>query len=91
MEVHDPHVKYWREFSIQIDNSLPDADAFDLIVFCVPHKSYRSINFSVWLKDASPFVYDCDNVLTYEQMTELRSLGLTVQVRVEVKNEGTGY
>ena len=77
--VHDPHVKYWREFSIQIDNSLPAAGAFDLVVFCVPHAFYRSLNLSEWLKDASPLVYDCDNVLTYEQLNELRSLGLTVQ------------
>ena len=77
--IHDPHVKYWREFSIHIDNSLPAADAFDLVVFCVPHAFYRALNMSEWLKDASPWVYDCDNVLTCEQLNELRNLGLTVQ------------
>ena len=77
--IHDPHVKYCREFSIHIDNSLPAADAFDLVVFCVPHAFYRALNMSEWLKDASPWVYDCDNVLTCEQLNELRNLGLTVQ------------
>ena len=66
VEVHDPR-KILAEFSIQIDNSLPEADAFDLIVFvCLTNLSFNK--FFDLVKDASPCVYDCDNVLTHEQL-----------------------
>jgi len=72
---HDPLVEYWEEIQLKINRNLPDANGFDAIVFSVPHRVYRDINFDIWLKNNREcLIFDANNVLTNEQRQAIKEL-----------------
>ena len=72
LKVHDPHVTHWQEIDMGIDPEIPILDGCDAIVFCVPHKYYRGLDLTSWVGEKNVLIYDCDNVLSSEQIAELR-------------------
>ncbi|OUU53247.1 MAG: hypothetical protein CBC25_01240 [Pelagibacteraceae bacterium TMED65] len=76
IDVHDPNFKYWNEVNITIDPGLPEDLEYDVIVFCVPHKTYRNLNFRRWLNGVNAMIYDCDKVLSDEQIITLKAMGV---------------
>ena len=78
VEVHDPHVKYWREFQFKSTiHCQRRMLLISLFFVCLTNLSFNK--FFDLVKRRISMCYDCDNVLTHEQLNELRSLGLTVQ------------
>ncbi len=52
VDLHDPMVTHWNEFSLDIDvNVFPSSETYDLVIFCVPHSFYCSLNLSNWVKN----------------------------------------
>jgi nucleotide sugar dehydrogenase len=83
---HDPLVRRWQETGIEIAPGLPDPAGVDAVVFAVPHGRYRDLDVAAWLGDATPLVYDCDNVLPASMRERLRGRGC----RVESTGRGEG-
>jgi len=81
--LHDPHVLYWEEKDIWINQDLDKLfeDTYDLIVITTGHKDYRNNPdlISKILKQPSALIYDTIGVLTNE---EIKSLSLKHTVRV---------
>ena len=76
VDLHDPHVKFWREVNRTIESELPSTDGFDVIVFAVAHKQYRELDLGIWLCQWDGLVYDCNNVLTKSQIGQLEKNGV---------------
>ena len=76
VDVHDPHVRQWSEVGITIEPKLPVDLEYDLIMFCVQHNFYRNLDVSCWLKGVNTMIYDCDRVLSNEQITKIKAMGL---------------
>lgn len=72
VKVHDPHVDFWNEMDLKVDSVLPNLNAVDAVVFCVPHMSYRELNLIKWIGEREIVVFDFDNVLTEQQIDALR-------------------
>jgi UDP-N-acetyl-D-glucosamine dehydrogenase len=52
VDLHDPMVTHWNEFSLDINASVfPSSETYDLVIFCVPHSFYCSLNLSNWIKN----------------------------------------
>lgn len=52
VDLHDPIVNHWNEFSIDIDtNIFPPSSIYDLVIFCVPHSFYCTLNLLNWIKN----------------------------------------
>ncbi|WP_016758097.1 MULTISPECIES: nucleotide sugar dehydrogenase [Leptospira] len=75
---HDPLVNFWEEMQVVPDKELPNTDGVDAIVFAVGHKEYRKIDFVSWLGKNRPIILDANNVLTNDQINELKKLGHTI-------------
>jgi UDP-N-acetyl-D-mannosaminuronate dehydrogenase len=81
--LHDPHVKYWEEKDIWINQNLDELfnQDFDIIIITTGHKEYRG-NKSLLqkiLKQSPCWVYDTIGVLSNEEL-ELLSGKHTVKV-----------
>jgi len=81
--LHDPHVKYWEEKDIWVNQDLEQLmnGVYDIIVITTGHKDYRN-NASLLEKikqQAAAVVYDTIGVLTNE---EIRSLSEKHTVKV---------
>ncbi len=75
----DPFVKYWEEMNLEVSNNLPSPDLFDAVVFAVPHDNYRTIDFSIWIKNNPKCViFDANNVLTKDQRSTLSKMSNTL-------------
>ena len=72
--VHDPHVKFWNEMNIKVAPFLPPLENVDMVVFCVAHKCYKTIDFRAWFKGRSIPIYDTNGVLAENQIVDLKSL-----------------
>ena len=73
---HDPLVEYWEETQVNISKDLPDPKSFDAVLLSVPHKDYRKIDFSQWLKtNKNCLVFDSNNVLTEAQLNTIKEMG----------------
>ena len=73
---HDPLVEYWEETQVNISKDLPDPKSFDAVLLSVPHKDYRKIDFSQWLKtNKNCLVFDSNNVLTEVQLNTIKKMG----------------
>lgn len=81
VEVHDPLVSYWEELSLETKTGdLPDASNYDLIIFCIPHSEYTSLNLSEWIKDKNKTkVLDAFMVFKTEQRKRYISEGLQIE------------
>ena len=47
---------------------------FEAIVFAVPHKEFKKINFKKFLKNKCPVIFDANNVLTKNQIIDIKTL-----------------
>lgn len=81
--LHDPHVKYWEEKDIWVNQNLAELleAAYDVIVITTGHKDYRNNESLISQVKAKPacFVYDTIGVLTNE---EIKSLSEKHKVKV---------
>lgn len=76
---YDPMVTKWPEMGRLVQTRLPDAEAFDAVVFAVPSHAYDGLDLKKWLGASRPAVLDANNVLTKTQRETLRSLGCQVE------------
>jgi len=81
--LHDPHVKYWEEKDLWINQDLGSLlnDTYDVVVITTGHKDYRSNPDLLNKISGQPacFVYDTIGVLTNE---EIQQVGLKHVVKV---------
>lgn len=70
---YDPYVRRWPEIGRDGLDGLPEPDAFDAVLFCVGHAEFRRLDVVEWLGRSRPLVYDCDRVLSGEQIAGLRA------------------
>lgn len=74
--LHDPHVKYWEEKDIWVNQDLDGllADDYDVIVITTGHKDYRGNTELLEKISSKPaaWVYDTIGVLTNEEIGFLR-------------------
>jgi len=75
IQLHDPHVKYWEEKDIWINQDLDSLldEEYDVIVITTGHKDYRS-NAALLEKikgKAAAWVYDTIGVLSNEEISSL--------------------
>ena len=75
ISLHDPHVKYWEEKDIWVNQDLEEllADDYDVIVITTGHKDYRSNAALLEKINGKPscFVYDTIGVLTNDEIGAL--------------------
>jgi UDP-N-acetyl-D-mannosaminuronate dehydrogenase len=76
--LHDPMVRDWPELGLEVPQALPDPGGLDAVVFAVAHEEYRRLELRDWLNGSRPAVLDANNVLTPEQVEDLRALGCPV-------------
>ena len=83
LHLHDPHVKYWEEKDIWVNQDLDGLleDSYDIIVITTGHKDYRGNNSLIEKIKSKPaaWFYDTIGVLNPE---EIRSLGERHTVKV---------
>lgn len=72
---HDPLVHDWKELNIKPHQELPDPIEFNAIMFSVPHDEYREIDFSVWLGNHRPLIFDAGNILMAWQREIIHKMG----------------
>jgi UDP-N-acetyl-D-mannosaminuronate dehydrogenase len=73
--LHDPHVKYWEEKDIWVNQDLNELmkGKFDIVVITTGHKDYRNNETLLNQLQNSPamFIYDTIGVLSNEQIKKL--------------------
>lgn len=73
--LHDPHVKYWEEKDLWVNQDLDELlkNNFDIIVITTGHKEYRNNEslISKLLNQPASFIYDTIGVLTNEEIKKL--------------------
>lgn len=72
---HDPLVKEWREFDMEVMQEIPSPDQFDAVVFTVAHREYSDINFIEWLPPNKILVFDANHVLSNKQIEDIYTMG----------------
>jgi UDP-N-acetyl-D-mannosaminuronate dehydrogenase len=74
--LHDPHVKYWEEKDVWINQNLDEllGENYDVIIITTGHKDYRANTVLLNKIKTRPacFVYDTIGVLTNEEIVSLR-------------------
>lgn len=74
--LHDPHVKYWEEKDIWVNQNLDEllGNDYDVVVITTGHKDYRgnAALLDVLKSKPSCFVYDTIGVLTNDEIQSLR-------------------
>jgi nucleotide sugar dehydrogenase len=73
--LHDPHVKYWEEKDVWVNQDLDELlkDSYDFIVITTGHKDYRDNESLInkLLDQPASFIYDTIGVLTNEEIKKL--------------------
>jgi UDP-N-acetyl-D-glucosamine dehydrogenase len=76
--LHDPHVLYWEEKDIYINQNLNALleENYDLIVITTGHKEYRNNSGLIdkLLKKPAAFIYDTIGILTNEEIKNLSAM-----------------
>jgi nucleotide sugar dehydrogenase len=76
--LHDPHVAYWEEKELHINNDLSSLldQSYDLVIITTGHKDYRSNPklTAALMKQTPAFIYDTIGVLTNDEIQQLSSL-----------------
>lgn len=75
--LHDPHVMYWEEKRMRVNNDLDELlkQSYDLFIVTTGHKDYRN-NASLINKitgQSPAFVYDTIGILTDDEIKKLKS------------------
>ena len=85
IDCHDPLVDYWEEMKLQVLNhELPSVEAYDAVLFTVPHGMYLEIDFYTWMEKSTAVVVDANHVLTRNQVASLK------EKRLELISIGRG-
>ena len=71
---HDPLVEYWPELDMKVLGQMPGCEEMDAVVFAVAHEEYRSLDFRKWLNKSDIVIFDANNVLTREQIDQLKRM-----------------
>ena len=75
--LHDPHVLYWEEKNIQVNQSLDEVlrQHYDLIAITTGHKDYRhnSSLITTLMQQSPTFIYDTIGVLGNDEIKTLSS------------------
>lgn len=73
--LHDPHVAYWEEKSLSVNQDLENLmqHSYDLIVITTGHQDYRNNNSLIHLmrQQEKVFIYDTIGVLSNEEIHSL--------------------
>jgi len=73
--LHDPHVKYWEEKDVWVNQDLDELlkDSYDIITITTGHKEYRNNEslFNKLLDQPASFIYDTIGVLTNDEIKKL--------------------
>ena len=68
----DPMVEYWEEIDTKVLNDLPPINEYDIVVFAVPHREFRDIDFRLWIPNSKEcLIFDANNVLTKKQLLDI--------------------
>lgn len=85
--LHDPHVAYWEEKDIKVNNDLNELlrKSYDLVIVTTGHKDYRNnpALINTLLSHPASFIYDTIGILTNEEIK-------TLKTKHEVKVIGRG-
>jgi UDP-N-acetyl-D-glucosamine dehydrogenase len=85
--IHDPFVSWWEELDRAVPDALPCPDAYDAVMFAIPHAQYRELDVAAWIADkAGTLVLDAFLVFTSAQRKAFRAQG----VRIEAIGVGEG-
>jgi UDP-N-acetyl-D-glucosamine dehydrogenase len=81
--LHDPHVAYWEEKNLRVNNELTPLlnDSYDFVIITTGHKDYRNNKAFIdsLLQKQPAFIYDTIGVLTNK---EIKDLGAKHTVKV---------
>jgi UDP-N-acetyl-D-glucosamine dehydrogenase len=75
--LHDPHIVYWEEKELKVNNNLNELlqQPYDLVIISTGHKDYRN-NLSLintLLNKPASFIYDTIGILTNDEIKTLKS------------------
>jgi nucleotide sugar dehydrogenase len=76
VDFHDPLVDVWEELGENVMKEIPNASEYDAVIFAVPHKEYKEINFKEWLQNVNVVVLDACNVISEQARSYFRSEGI---------------
>jgi nucleotide sugar dehydrogenase len=75
ISLHDPHVKYWEEKDVWVNQDLDELlkDSYDITVITTGHKDYRNNESLInkLLSQPPAFIYDTIGVLTNDEIKGL--------------------
>ena len=75
--LHDPHVMFWEEKGLRINNNLNELleQTYDLVIITTGHKDYRNNSSLVnkLLDQQSSFIYDTIGILTEGEIKSLKT------------------
>lgn len=75
--LHDPHVMYWEEKELRINNDLDELlqQNYDLVIVTTGHKDYRNnlLLIKKLLGQQSLFIYDTIGILTDDEIKTLKA------------------
>ena len=78
MEFADPLVESFDEIDVPCHRELPAAADYDVVIFAVAHRQFRSLDVLSWLAGARPLVFDSNGVLGPEKLAKLQASGVPV-------------
>ena len=73
IDVYDPLILYWEELKIKTKTKIPPLNSYDIILFCVSHKEFSSINPGKDQNEKETIIFDANNVLTRDQVEKFKS------------------
>lgn len=79
VDCYDPMIEYWDELQIDLDSNLPKASDYDAVIFAVAHKEFANIAIEKWLVGNKTLIFDANNVLTENQVREIKKYKLNYQ------------
>jgi len=75
--LHDPHVVYWEEKALKVNNDLNELlkQAYDFVIVTTGHKDYRNnaVLINKLLDQHSSFIYDTIGILTEDEIRLLKT------------------
>lgn len=87
VDFHDPYVMHWEELEEQVLNELPSPDAYDAVIFAVPHSDYQTLELDRWVTRGNTTLFlDAFMVFSKEQRSRFRDAG----IRIEAIGVGNG-
>ena len=79
VKLHDPHVDFWEEQNVFLENQLPSSKELDAVILCVAHKEYIDFDYLKWLKNPDLVILDANNVLSESIRDKIRQTGAVLE------------